>query len=101
MKKADPSSQCILFIDCGMFEKIITNWNNDTEFVLKPERVLLYAVRAGDFLDLSGELYIKNETSILDLDSHAGVMYACFRNIEAVLNRWEYCAGFYIWDLPS
>jgi hypothetical protein len=98
LRHADPSSRSLIFIDCGHVDTLVADWGDTTRLTLTPERVLLYIVREGEFLQLSGETYVKNITPNSGVPSEITVSYACFRDLEALVNSWEFCAGFYIWD---
>ena len=98
VRHIDPASRCVIFIDCGISDTLINHYEGEVRPSLTPQRVLLYLVQAGEFLQLSGEAYVKNLSHIFNLPTGLSVTYACFRDLEAMINSWEFCAGFYLWD---
>lgn len=95
LRSMDPSSRCLIFFDCGEFDVLITALD---DLSLAPLRTLFYIVREGEFLQLSGEAYVRNMTSNFSLPSGVNVTYACFRDLDALENSWEFSAGFYLWQ---
>jgi hypothetical protein len=81
-----------------MCETLVTEFFADGRWSLSPERVLLYVVPAGEFLELSGEAYVRNVTPMFSVPPGLAVTYACFRDLEGLRNSWEFCAGFYLWE---
>jgi hypothetical protein len=95
---ADPKSRCLVFIECGMFDTLVTDCSDELKPSLTPQRALLYVAQKGEFLQLSGEAYVRNVSSMFRLPAGIIVTYSCFRDLEALTNSWEFCAGFYLWD---
>jgi hypothetical protein len=52
LRSMDPTSRCLIFFDCGEFDVLTTSLDDSS---LAPLRALLYIVRQGEFLQLSGE----------------------------------------------
>jgi hypothetical protein len=98
VRDKDSTSRCLVFVDCGVFETLVTECGDEVRPLLTPRRALLYVVREGEFLQLSGEAYVRNVSPMFSLPAGLSVTFACFRDLEALTNSWEFCAGFYIWD---
>ena len=98
VRRMDPASRCVIFIDCGIFDTLINHCGGEGWPLLTPQRILLYLVREGEFLQLSGEAYVRNLSHAFNLPAGLSVTYACFRDLEAMISSWEFCAGFYLWD---
>jgi hypothetical protein len=98
VRSKDSGSRCLLFVDCGAFESLVTECGDEVSSSLAPQRALLYVVREGEFLPLSGEAYVRNVSAMFRLPAGVTVTFACFRDLEALTNSWEFCAGFYVWD---
>ena len=95
LRSMDSSSRCLLFFDCGESDALTTAAQDPS---LVPLRTLFYIVREGEFLQLSGEAYVRNITANFSLPDGVKVTYACFRDSEALENSWEFSTGFYLWD---
>mgnify|MGYP006287724691 CR=1 FL=1 len=92
---SDSSSTSLIFFDYGEFEVLTTSLPDPSR---PPLRTLLYIVKKGGFIPLSGEAYVRDVTSHFTLPDLAKVTYACFRDLEALENSWEFSAGYYLWD---
>jgi len=95
LRDMDPSSRCLIFFDFGEVDGLTPTLDSPS---LTPLRILLYVVNEGEFLQLSGEAYVRNVSANFSLPKGVNISYACFRDLEALENSWEFSAGFYLWD---